>query len=604
MGGVAELRLRRDVAGLVQMLEGGSSMEKMAAAETLGDLNSQEAATALIACLGRGREEPYCQYAAAEALGKLKDRVAVGPLIDVVLRHEYGNAVAAQALGRLGDPSAIEPILSSLVGDGPADRGAMACALADLDAREALLRVAEDDVDGGMLSRWPAAMALVALDDARVVDVLTALPIQLPWTEKEISQALARLGDTRALARLSWNLRSDDFELRRASVEALGELGLHASLPVILQALGDENPLVQAAAARAAARVPRAYGPLIFELWSEDPLVRAGACDALRILGDPRALQKLGNLLQREEEPFVRKAAAAALVAMPEGPLRRRIVKRLAQELLGAEDEERRLQAVAELGALAAAKEVKVLSRGLNDQRPRVRLAVVDALARLPDPAADVPLTAALGDESASVRARAARALGERPETNSVPALIRALTDSSEDVAARAAESLGRLEAASATPALADARASGGGILRRAVAGALVRILAADDPGSLRPLLDDQDEETQALAASALDSQASDCVARLAEIALVPNFAAATEAIRALGRIGTSASLEVLDTVLRSRDMKALIAIESLRAIGSPEAIKALALSFEQNTFVDNASIHFAARKALVALGT
>jgi HEAT repeat protein len=607
MGEVAELRLRRDVTGLIRMLEAGSPMEKMAAAETLGDLHLRDAVTALIATVERGQEDPYGSYAAAEALGKFGDERAVGPLINAVVRNDYSNAVAARALGCLGAQSAIGPLVSALTGDGPADREAMAEALADLGARDALLSVAADDVNGGMISRWPAIRALVALQDTRVIDVLTALSLGGDYREVEVARALGRLGARRGIGRLAWNLHSDDDELRRASVEALGALAEHAGLPFILRTLGDESPAVQDAAARAAAAVPGAYGPLTYALWDEEPRVRAGACEALRLLGDARAARWLCHHMQLVGQPyFVRRAAAAALAVLPEEPCRADIVMRLAREADTAEDEERRLRAVELLGALATAHEVGELIRRLADQRPRVRLVVVEALTRLGDPAVGPALTSALSDESASVRARAARALGDRPGSDAVEGLIRALHDSSTDVAVRAAESLGRLRAVSATAVLWQAHAKGPQVLRRAAAGALVEVLAAGDPDKLRPFLDDEDREIQVLAASALDGRAVACVGRLAEILRGADLPAAMAAIRALGRIGTEGSVVVLDEKLRSRGFQydaKKAATESLRVIGTQAAIRALASSYEQNTFIDNAGLHYAAREALIALG-
>jgi hypothetical protein len=148
-----------------------------------------------MAALERG---PYVQYGAAEALGKLGDPRAVPALISVVARGDYANAVAAIALGLLGDPSAIAPIAEALAGSGSADRARMAKALAALDARDALLRIAADDTSG-MLSRWPAAMELARLGDARVVDVLISMPMDVEEFEIEALDVLGRLADNRGL---------------------------------------------------------------------------------------------------------------------------------------------------------------------------------------------------------------------------------------------------------------------------------------------------------------------------------------------------------------------------------------------------------------------
>jgi HEAT repeat protein len=473
--------------------------------------------------------------------------------------------------------------------------------------RDALLRVAADDVNEGMMSRWPATKKLIALGDTRVLDVLTAFSLQNDSIEVEIAGALGQFGDRRALGRLAWNLRSEDDDLRRVSVEALGALAQRAILPFVLQALGDENLAVQAAAARVAATVPGIYGPLSYALWDQEPRVRAGVCQALRLLGDPRAAQALCHHMRLGNQPhFVLREAAAALAVLPEEPCLAEIVMCLARELDIADDEETRIRAAELLGLLAANGGIGELIRGLADRLPRVRLAVVEALAGLDNAEVGPALVSALSDESASVRARAARMLGERPGSNIIAGLIRALEDSSTDVAVRAAESLGRLRAPAAEPALWEAYTLGGKVLRRAAAGALVRVLAEESPDRVCPLLDDEDGEIRFLVASALGERAIACVSQLIEISSGPEQPAATAAIRALGRIGTESAVTALNNILLScnLDDQLIAVIESLRTIGTQEAIGALGIAFEQNTVPESWSAHQAAREALIAHGT
>lgn len=92
------------VPALIAALDDDDYRVRISAAVSLGALGSEAAAPALIRQLKRPRERPV----AAEALGRLKSRAAVEPLIELLddrsweVRHD-----ARRALGEIGDPAAI-----------------------------------------------------------------------------------------------------------------------------------------------------------------------------------------------------------------------------------------------------------------------------------------------------------------------------------------------------------------------------------------------------------------------------------------------------------------------------------------------------------------
>ena len=71
---------------------------------------------ALLFCLNNKSENYKIRLACADALGRIGDRYAVAPLIDVVKDEEeksvYVKESAAFALGLIGDKSAVEPLVS------------------------------------------------------------------------------------------------------------------------------------------------------------------------------------------------------------------------------------------------------------------------------------------------------------------------------------------------------------------------------------------------------------------------------------------------------------------------------------------------------------
>ncbi len=87
-------------------------------AKAIAHLKNTAAVTPLLYCLNNKEEDYKIRLACADALGKLGDRYAVAPLIEVVTdqneRSVYVKESAACALGLLGDTRAVEPLVNIL----------------------------------------------------------------------------------------------------------------------------------------------------------------------------------------------------------------------------------------------------------------------------------------------------------------------------------------------------------------------------------------------------------------------------------------------------------------------------------------------------------
>ncbi len=87
-------------------------------AKAIANLKDTSAVTALLYCLNNKDENYKVRFACADALGKIGDKYAVAPLIDVVKdedeRSVYLRESAASALGMLGDIRAVDPLVSIL----------------------------------------------------------------------------------------------------------------------------------------------------------------------------------------------------------------------------------------------------------------------------------------------------------------------------------------------------------------------------------------------------------------------------------------------------------------------------------------------------------
>ena len=104
---LAGTRERSFVQKLIAALRHPEPETTVRAAQTLGELEIEEAIPALIEALGRS-DDPYLLEAAASSLGRLGAAQAV-PALHTVLRSSFliVRLAAAKALGRIGTPEAL-----------------------------------------------------------------------------------------------------------------------------------------------------------------------------------------------------------------------------------------------------------------------------------------------------------------------------------------------------------------------------------------------------------------------------------------------------------------------------------------------------------------
>ena len=87
-------------------------------AKAVSNYKDSSAMGALLYCLNNKDEDYKVRLACADALGRIGDKYAVEPLLDVVKDEEeksvYLKESATSALGMIGDTSAIDPLISIL----------------------------------------------------------------------------------------------------------------------------------------------------------------------------------------------------------------------------------------------------------------------------------------------------------------------------------------------------------------------------------------------------------------------------------------------------------------------------------------------------------
>jgi HEAT repeat protein len=290
---------------------------RVTAAGYLGELGLKQAVPALLALVGDDTPQPV-RFAAIRALGLIGDARATPRLVELVAKSDLDVRLeAADALSYLKDPSSIEPLLA-LVKDktSPARRAAVAALRGPLrGARNDSARTLLESLLGG-----DPALALDALDTLAAMNDRKSLPAVLALADKgarELRRAalamLGNFGDASALPVLTDALKDEDDGVRGAAAWALGKLGDAKAVPALGKAARDQGFATQVNAAGALARLGVKDEALALALAGHrNPWVRANAAALLRLAGTDAARRRLIELT-KDSHRYVRWAAVGAL---------------------------------------------------------------------------------------------------------------------------------------------------------------------------------------------------------------------------------------------------------------------------------------------------
>ncbi len=221
-------------------------------------------------------------------------------------------------------------------------------------------------------------------------------------------------------------------------------------------------------------------------LRARDPNDRAGAADALGVLGAAEAVPRLAEVL-RDAHADVRCHAAAALGRIGDAGGTASPIPALVAALDDLEPRVRRTAADA-LGRMPDSRAVEPLVARLKDKDPAVRCAGAAALAMIADARTTQPLAEALADADPGVRREALNALVHSADdlATILESVIAALNDSEPAVRRQAAEALGRASAGTGLDPLIAALRDADPSVRRTAAESLGRL---GDPRAVEPLI-------------------------------------------------------------------------------------------------------------------
>jgi HEAT repeat protein len=534
----------RVVAQLARALGDGDAGVRAAAADALG---SQASADAVAPLLGKLDDaSPPVRIQIARALARLGDKRAVVPLVGKVqdsvpdVRQAVARALgdlgdqrasqalllqlrdnvndvrveALAALGRLRAPDAVDAIAPMTTERNSSLRQAAISALGRIGTKEAVralvatLGFAEDG--GGGLERTPVREALVNAGPVAVTE-LSAL-LQGNPTAAVATSAAWVLGELRAESEAAGIVAA----MRRgvvpaaSALHALAGAGTRDSIPVVLEFVGDANPMVRAEAARAASALLDPSQP------------------------DGRAVEPLAAALRNVTLQPSERATLAGLLGRTGAP-------RAAPVLIG----------------LSSAKD------------PGLKLAAIDALGTLGPANADDALLEKLADTDASVRLHAAVALGDAGSARARDALVQKMESGEELDRAAVLTALGgvlaRAPSEAAVQRLVHALELAAGPERDALIVALGRARLPSAEAALASLAQTDDAADRVTAVSVLAAHARlepAVRARLAD----RDSAVRAQAAWALGSISDASAFPALDAAAKSLDTDA--AINATAAIG------------------------------------
>lgn len=592
------MRDPRALPALIERLQSDKDgWVRQAAARALGRIGDSGATPALIAALN----DPECEFslflpkpcvaeAAAEALGQLRDRTAVPALLAAARHPAIEVAVAAvRALRRIADPASIEPLLElarhrprgGLFWPVLSDEIALALASMGQPALPALLRTLDEP---NLFARFVAAAALGHMREVSVLSALERAFLRARYKDPaaaEYAEALGLLGDHSAVQILIEAINDIDSDLVEAAVRALGVLRAEAAVPELIrlykQGWGSLRLFIMIALIEIG---PPAVPALIASLSESLAGIRAGLVEILGEIGDPQATPALIDALQRDVDDGVRRNAASALGRMK---------------------------------ALAA---VEPLIRALkSDRSEHVRAAAAWTLGNISDRRALPALIGALNDPAcddktklACVPAFAALALGRLKDRSAVSALITALSHHHRYVREAVAEALGEIADPEATPALIEAlrEPTVNQSVREALATALVKIGEPALPALIEALQTHPHYLVRRAAALILG--------RIGNLVAVPKLIGALEdpssdvRARAAIALGWLKDPKAVPPLLQrlAQDIEAIVRLEAAKAlglIGDTRAVPGLIEALQKDICRYEACVRAAAAKALGQLG-
>lgn len=504
------------------------------------------------------------RFEAAQALGRHANLAAVPTLIGWLNDPDTRTRqVAVDTLGAIGGPKALESLIRTL---------------GDMESTVRLRAVVALGTIGG---------------DAVVVPLIGRLDDDKSEVRRAAIEQLQALGDRRAVIPVVGAFSDSSVEVRKAAVAAVGHLGDDAAVAALVRLLRDsvDEIKISAVASLGHLAATEALDRLVSELGRGSDPYRARVAFSI---GQIVAAGKSGDAGTRALETLVaelanprRRAAVREALLVAGTHATPALIAHLRGDIDG--DPTTSVTLLRELGdGRATAALLAEIDRG------RVQLELIlDALAKVGDASALIPVLGLLSSDDVAVRMQVMLSL--RPllgaDARAADVLLDRLKDPDLEIRALAIEYLGLMRSVRALPALAElATTDVASRIRHAAVVALGEIGDAAGTDPLIATLETGPKELHRAAATALiyiGNPAS--VAPLETIASNPKATSRNEAVRALAGV-TRARLAKDTLALLARLAKvqaeslALSAIAGLGSGGNPDAVPSLVALLERET--------------------
>lgn len=460
---------------------------RSAAAVTLGKLKAMRAIDDLLVLLND--EDEWVRFSTLEAIGAIGGVDVADKLLDVFKAVDISRIAALDALSMLTEPEDSNKVMQVVSAPGVANvlsvetivrfiekfkghlndadkvvflhillprltegtideqndtlRGLSA--LKDKAALDAVLLYAGtmdyDEVTRGFLKD-----AIVSLSD---IDKITVAMNQYPTHSLALVEALSDIADPASVeSLLSLMERGPDKKVKRAAIEALGNIGTPNTFDTLVEALSDDEGNVRKKAVAALGKLgdKRAVAPLI------DLLLRAEYDDVKEAVGRSLSLfegdeveQSYVSLLDNEDIS-IRVVGIEGLGVHKSEGARKRLL-----ETLGDDDPKIRCECIRALGGFEETDISTVLSGALKDKDKQVRMAAVEAFGLRGE---EKLIVSALDDEDMWVRFKVANILVDKSVPESEDKLLELLKNDEIPVQVASAKALGALSSKKAIETL------------------------------------------------------------------------------------------------------------------------------------------------------
>jgi len=441
---LSDIKVDVDRDRLLPLLQDENANVRAATAKAAGELDFQEAIPALIEALG---DDEWVAFYALQSLGELGARIAAPHIVELLKSpSEVVRFSAIETLGRIGTADVSETLISYLLSATDDERAAIVKSLVQIGITPAMVGLTEHLIRMLKESDWEDKA--IALRGIEVLNAKAAVPVlvnmigeldpAMPDTEErhaimsrtilsidaesELMKLLAapdlkyrgrafaiellgELKSSKAVPLLMEHLKALSRDLRRASAEALGEIGEAETVaPLLETSQKDVDAHVRKAAIEALGKIraSQAFEPLLALIGVEKYAdIIEKIVEALIHIDESRFLENLGSY-----SGLIRKTAARIvtdvslllkLVEDPEQTVKYEAIKGLGRlgsseaidkltEFIADTDVDVRKTAVMSLGEARVCSEA--LFHGLGDDDPWVRFYTVKAIALACDPEA------------------------------------------------------------------------------------------------------------------------------------------------------------------------------------------------------------------------